>query len=64
MATINVGQADGVAKGMRFTVYDNERGIFLGFLTVQAVDSNTAIGNLEGPKVAEVAEGASVQNQM
>ena len=64
VATINVGQADGVAKGMRFTVYDNERGIFLGFLTVQAVDSNTAIGNLEGPKVAEVAEGASVQNQM
>lgn len=64
LASINLGRADSVAKGMRFTVYDNEKGVFLGFLIVQAVDTNEAIGVIEGPKVTEIAVGNAVQNQM
>lgn len=64
LASINLGKADGVSKGTRFTVYDDQRGLFLGFLTVQAVDANSAMGTVEGPHVNEIAEGSSVQSQM
>ena len=62
--TINVGSADGVAKGMKFYVLSG--GEFLGIVTVDTVDSNDAIGMLEGDaaKVAQVHAGNDVKTQI
>ncbi len=61
-ATISVGAADKVKKGMQFTVYD-ETG-FMGILTVETVDQNSAFGRCEGPRVKQIKPDNQVQTQM
>jgi hypothetical protein len=63
-ATISVGSADSVTRGMRFKIIDREKGDFLGFLTVEAVESNEASGKLEGPKIPDVKPGVEVRTQL
>jgi phage shock protein A len=62
-ATISVGSADNVTKGMRFNVVDRNGGQFLGYLTVDSVQQNEAIGQLEG-KVDKVQPGVEVKTQL
>ena len=64
-ATISVGAADQVTKGMQFKVIDpTARDPFLGYLIVDRVEPNEAIGHLTGPHVNEVHEGAEVRTQL
>ncbi len=63
-ATISVGTADSVAKGMEFKVIDRASGTFLGILTVDRVEPNESIGVLSGPKVADVKAGNEVRTQL
>ena len=60
-ATISVGSADNVQRGMQFKVID--RGNFLGTLTVDAVEANEATGILAGPHVNDIAKGSEVRTQ-
>jgi hypothetical protein len=64
--TISVGSADGVARGMQFYVLDSSSGQFLGIITVDTVDSNNAVGRLDGEpdKVAQVHAGNDVKTQL
>jgi chromosome segregation ATPase len=63
-ATISVGSADQVARGMEFKVLDRQNGNFLGTLIVDSVEPNEATGRLFGPRVAEIKPGVTVQTQM
>jgi len=64
-ATISVGSADQVTKGMQFKVIDpNSHDPFLGYLIVDRVESNEAIGHLTGPRVNEVHAGVEVRTQL
>jgi hypothetical protein len=64
-ATISVGAADQVTKGMQFKIIDTRaRDPFLGYLIVDKVEPNEAIGHLTGPHVNEVHEGAEVRTQL
>lgn len=63
-ATISVGSADQVAKGMEFKVIDRASGTFLGVLTVENVQPNEAVGVLKGPKITEVKVGNEVRTQL
>ena len=63
-ATISVGAADSVIKGMEFKVIDKEKGDFLGVLTVESVDTNEATGRLYGPGVSRVHKGLEVRTQL
>ena len=63
-ATISIGSADAVQKGMEFKVIDRTSGSFLGILTVQSVQPNEAVGVLAGPKVADVKVGNEVRTQL
>lgn len=64
-ATISVGSADQVTKGMRFRVIDpNARDPFLGYLIVDRVEPNQAIGRLQGPHVNDVRPGVQVRTQL
>jgi hypothetical protein len=63
-ATISVGSADGVTKGMRFNVVDRDRGDFLGFVTVESVDAQEATGPLDGPRLADIRQGNEVRTQL
>jgi hypothetical protein len=63
-ATISVGSADGVAKGMEFKIVNRESGEFLGVLTVDSVELNEATGRLSGPKVAQIRAGSEVKTQL
>ena len=56
-ATISVGSADGVQKGMEFKVIDRKNGAFLGILTVDTVEPNEATGRLKGPRVQDIHGG-------
>lgn len=62
-ATISVGTADNVARGMEFKVIDRDRGEFLGTLTVDAVEANEATGILAGPRVKDIVKGTEVRTQ-
>ena len=62
-ATISVGSSDLVKKGMRFNVINRQGGEFLGFLTVDSVQPNEAIGQLEG-KVDKIQAGVEVKTQL
>jgi hypothetical protein len=62
-ATISVGTADRVSKGMTFTLIDSQ-GNFLGYLTVDTVDTNEAAGRLTGPRVADVKVGTDARTQL
>ncbi len=62
-ATISVGSADGVTKGMIFNIVERG-GTFLGKLTVDTVELNEATGRIQGPKVDEVTKGVEVKTQL
>jgi hypothetical protein len=55
-ATVSVGSADGVSKGMQFNVINRDKGEWLGTLTVDRVDQNEAVGrlNLKGAVLGEI----------
>lgn len=55
-ATISVGSADGVSKGMQFNVINRDKGEWLGTLTVDKVDQNQAVGrlSLKGAVLGEI----------
>jgi hypothetical protein len=63
-ATINVGSADDVTRGMEFKVVDRQTGDFLGTLTVDTVEPNESTGRLSGPKVAAIRPGVEVRTQL
>jgi multidrug efflux pump subunit AcrA (membrane-fusion protein) len=63
-ATISVGGADNVVKGMEFKVINRNSGEFLGTLTVDTVEPNESTGRLSGPKVAEIRAGTEVRTQL
>ena len=63
-ATISVGSADGVQRGMEFKVLDRQSGNFLGTLIVDSVEPNEATGRLQGPRVAEIRPGVEVRTQL
>jgi hypothetical protein len=62
-ATISVGSADNVTKGMKFNVVNTKTGEFLGFLTVDSVQPNEAIGQVEG-KVDKIQKDVEVKTQL
>ena len=64
-ATISIGSADQVTKGMQLKVVDPKaRDPFLAYLIVDRVEPNQAIGRLEGPHVNEVRQGVLVRSQL
>jgi hypothetical protein len=63
-ATISVGSADNVQKGMQFNVIDRQRGVFLGQLIVDQVEPNEATGRLAGPHIDQVKTGTEVRTQL
>lgn len=63
-ATISVGSADAVTKGMEFKVVDRATGSFLGTLVVDSVEPNESTGRLSGPAVAQIKPGVEVKTQL
>ena len=63
-ATVSVGTADGVHRGMEFKVLDRQGGNFLGTLVIDSVEPNEATGHLAGPRVAEIRPGVEVRTQL
>jgi hypothetical protein len=63
-ATINVGTAQNVSKGMEFNIIDRPTGTFLGILTVDTVEQNEAAGRLRGPHVDQIKQGNEVRTQL
>lgn len=63
-ATISVGSADGVERGMEFKVVSREGGDFLGILKVDSVELNEATGRLSGPRVNDIGPWANVKTQL
>ena len=58
-ATISLGSADAVTRGMKFNVIDPAHNRFLGYLTVDQVNTHDATGRLDGPGVNEVRPNVS-----
>lgn len=63
-ATISIGLADKVQKGMEFNVINQKTAEFLGKFTVDVVEQNEAFGRLEGPRVGEVKPDYQVLSQL
>ena len=64
-AQISVGQIDRVEKGMKFTVVGKPSNPeFMGYLTVETVDQNSAYGRLDGPRVQKIAADDMVCTQL
>ncbi len=63
-ATISVGSAEDVQKGMVFNVIDRVHGKFLGELTIDSVDLHAATGKLEGPAIGDIRVGTDVRTQL
>lgn len=63
-ATISLGSADQVTRGMEFKVIDPRSKTFLGYLTVDSVEPHAAVGHLRGPAVAQVRQHAEVRTQL
>ncbi len=63
-ATISVGSAESVTKGMKFHVIDREHAQFLGDLVIDSVDLHEATGRLEGPGINNVHVGTDVRTQL
>jgi len=59
--TISIGSTQNVQKGMRFKVVND--GNFLGYLTVDTVDAEDAVGHLTGPSLNQVRKGSQVWTQ-
>jgi hypothetical protein len=62
-ATISVGSADGVSRGMVFNIVERN-GNFLGKLTIDTVELNEATGRITGPKLDQVTKGVEVKTQL
>ncbi|MDB5297618.1 MAG: hypothetical protein JWO31_3601 [Phycisphaerales bacterium] len=62
-ATISLGSSSAVTKGMQFKVIDQDRNNFLGYLTVDTVEENQAVGKLEGPGLAAVRPNTEVRTK-
>lgn len=60
-ATISLGSADNVTRGMKFKVINKNN--FLGYLVVDTVEPNEAVGHLEGPNLIQVGPGSEVRTQ-
>lgn len=60
-ATISVGAADDVQRGMEFKVVQGDQ--FLGTLTVDSVEQQEATGRLQGPQVDAIVPGVQVRTQ-
>ena len=60
-ATISLGSADSVVKGLKFKVHD--RNNFLGYLTVDSVEPKESVGRLMGPSIAQIRAGTEVTTQ-
>jgi len=64
-ATISIGSADAVTKGMRLQVLGGRNGQeFLGYVDVTNVEPDEAIGRLSGPRVNEVTINSQVVSQL
>lgn len=65
-ATISVGAADQITKGMQLKVIDPKaQNPFLGYLIVDRVEPNEAFGHLTGPRVNDVRPNESeVRSQL
>ena len=63
-ATISIGSADQVTENMVFNIVDREQGDFLGYLRVDRVEPNEAVGRIEGPRVGDVKPGNEVRTQL
>lgn len=63
-ATISVGSADNVTKGMEFKIVDRSTGAFMGILTVESVEPNEAAGRIRGERIAEIRPGMEVKTQL
>jgi hypothetical protein len=59
--TISIGSAQAVQKGMKFKLVDG--GNFLGYLTVDSVDTEEAVGHMEGPNLNQVRKNTQVKTQ-
>ncbi|MFI5380825.1 MAG: hypothetical protein ACHRHE_16120 [Tepidisphaerales bacterium] len=62
-ATISLGSADRVAKGMKFTIVNQNSNDFLSFIIIDSVEPNEAFGHLEGPRKQDVARENVVLSQ-
>jgi DNA polymerase III alpha subunit (gram-positive type) len=62
-ATISVGSADSVTKGMTFNIIERN-GNFLGKVTIDTVELNEATGRITGPKTDQVKPGVEVKTQL
>lgn len=58
-ATISLGTADQVTRGMEFKVIDPAHNQFLGYLTVDNVQDHESTGHLTGPNVSQVRPNVS-----
>jgi len=63
-ATISVGSSDNVAKGMKFNIINRNTAEYLGSLTVDRVDVNEAIGQVEGSKIDKIQPGVEAKTQL
>jgi len=64
-ATISIGSADAVTKGMRLRVLGGRNGQdFLGYVDVTQVEPDEAIGRLTGPRINEVTVNSQVVSQL
>jgi hypothetical protein len=63
-ATITVGSADNVQKGMKFNVVNSQSGEYLGSMTVERVEPNEAIGEVEGAKIDKIQAGVEARTQL
>jgi hypothetical protein len=62
LATISVGSDDQVKPGMQFQIINDKN--FLGVLTIETVDQQSATGKLEGPKVSSIRTGDQAKTQL
>ena len=62
-ATISIGSADNVSKGMEFNIVDRSTGTFYGKLTVDSVEPNEAAGRLSGNRIVDIRAGMEVRTQ-
>jgi hypothetical protein len=63
-ATISVGSQDQVTENMIFNVIDRGTGDFLGYVRIDRVEPNEAVGRLDGPRVADMKPGNEVRTQL
>jgi hypothetical protein len=64
-ATISIGSADAVQKGMTLKVLGGRNGQeFLGYVHVTEVEPDQAIGRLDGPRINEVTTNSQVVSNL